>query len=267
MSGKHYETIAGSRTINPEHPLDAWYDLARNDHFWMAWRNQALLALFAASQAPANRPLKVMDIGCGNGTVIECLENNTQWIIDGVEVDAEALQRARTGRGRLLLYDITLRHEPMAQAYDVVYLLDVLEHIPDPAAFLDSALFHLKPGGYLAVNVPALQNLHGIYDRASGHLRRYGKATLRAAFNGLDAEVLDIRYWGMSLIPLVILRELLLSRKSNDSDILHRGFSPPSRAANTLLTLIMRMETALIKRPPIGASLMLLARKRSSGDT
>src|SRR5512139_1278887 len=124
----------------------------------------------------------------------------------------EALCGAAACSGRHLSYDaadwrhaflnayyVGDRRPAFLDAYGVVVLFDVLEHVAETASFLSAVVRHLRPGGHLLVNVPALPCLFGDYDRAAGHLRRYEPGTLRSEFDGVDVEILDVRFWGLSL--------------------------------------------------------------------
>src|SRR5205807_1658210 len=108
--------------------------------------------------------------------------------------------------------------------YDAVLLFDVLEHIEEPVGFIRSILRHLKTGGVLLVNVPALMSLFSEYDTVAGHYRRYDYALMRKEFQGMPIEWLDMRYWGLSMVPLLLLRKLVLAMKSGGKDIIRTGF-------------------------------------------
>jgi 2-polyprenyl-3-methyl-5-hydroxy-6-metoxy-1,4-benzoquinol methylase len=90
----------------------------------------------------------------------------------------------------------------------LVVLFDVLEHIADTQSFLTALLAHLKPQGWVLINVPALQSLYSHYDEIVGHFRRYNRQTLVAEFRQKPLELADIRYWGMSLVPVLALPSL-----------------------------------------------------------
>jgi hypothetical protein len=122
-------------------------------------------------------------------------------------------------------------------------------------------LRHLKPGGHLLINVPALQDLFSAYDVAAGHVRRYDRDSLVAEFAGHDLRVLDVRYWGLSLVPLLFLRKLVLRGSLPAEQTIRSGFRPPGHLTNLLLRSLMRIETALLVRPPLGTSLLLCGRR------
>jgi SAM-dependent methyltransferase len=68
--------------------------------------------------------------------------------------------------------------------FDLVLLLDVIEHVADDGALLAEALASLTEGGRVLVSVPAWQSLYTKHDLFLGHHRRYRPAQLRAALGG-----------------------------------------------------------------------------------
>src|SRR5207249_290620 len=155
---------------------------------------------------PLRERLKVLDVGCGTGVLRSQLEAATPWTIDATDLDYNALGRVKPGRGRTLYYDILEERAELKENYDVVLLFDVLEHIEQTQPFIKSLLFHLKAGGSLIVNVPALQFLYSRYDEIAGHVRRYNTETLQDELLRFAIAVRDIRYWGLANIPLLLIR-------------------------------------------------------------
>ena len=153
----------------------------------------------------------------------------------------------------------------LREAYDAVVLFDVLEHIQEPELFLTAACWHLKPGGWIFVNVPALTGLFSRYDEAVGHFRRYSPASLRHLLTNqpIELELIEIRYWGLLLVPIAWVRKILLKRIHPDK-IVETGFRPPSRWINTALKWVMLLETSWLNHPPWGTSIMAMVRKSSS---
>ena len=241
---------------------DEWYGLGLETHFWFHWRLQAFLNLLAQNGIATNADLKVLEVGCGAGALRTQIESVTRWTVDGADINQPALQACAAGRGRTLLYNIQDEHASMVHAYDGALLFDVIEHIREPAPFLRAALRHIKPGGWMIANVPASETLRSRYDDVVGHYRRYSKGRLAAEFLALgeDVRCVDLRYWGMSLVPLGLARKLILHWVKDDTEVVRVGFKPPGRLINQALCLLMRAETSLLSRPPLGTSVLMLAR-------
>jgi len=239
-----------------------WYDIAVEPHFWFEWRLRAMLKQVTQLNIPINKRLKALEIGCGTGTLREEIESNTNWNVDAVDLNMDALSKVLPGRGRTILYNIVDENDSLIELYDVVILFDVLEHINNTKPFLISLLKHLKPGGTYLINVPSLQSFYSSYDKKMGHFRRYNKKTLINEFNGFKVKLIDIRYWGFCLLPLLVIRCIaMLFMKYNEDKIIKRGFKPPNSIINRILQFIMRLETLIISKPPLGTSLLLAGKK------
>jgi SAM-dependent methyltransferase len=240
-----------------------WYELADARHFWLEWRLAALLRQLVRVGLRRDRRLRVLDIGGGTGVVRQQLEACSEWTIDVTDLHPSALRNTRPGRGRNLCYDVREARPQFLDAYDAVILFDVLEHIEPTLPFLAAAARHLRPGGHMLVNVPALGWLFSAYDRAAGHLRRYDRASLCAETTGTGLVVVDLAYWGLLMVPLLLARRLALSGSASPSEIIRRGFSPPGRLAHGLLRSLMRVELSSWPRPPLGTSLLMATERRS----
>ena len=239
---------------------DQWYALAREDHFWMQWRLRAFLEQLKGLKIDLRSPLKALEIGCGDGVLRRQLEANSAWDIDGADINSEALKRTHSVRGETFFYDIFDRRREFAGHYDAIILFDVLEHIADEKAFLEAALFHLKKGGMLFINVPALQGLFSRYDEAVGHLRRYDKGMMAGLIKSASLELVNMRYWGFSMLPLLSMRQHLVKNEKPSDETIRRGFEPPTEAVNSIMKTVMQIETSIFKEPPSGSSLLAAAR-------
>jgi SAM-dependent methyltransferase len=231
-----------------------WYDLGDASHFWFRWRQHALARLLADVRAPIAEPLDALDVGCGAGVLAAQLEGATSWTVDGVDLNLPALERCGPRRGQTLYYDVTEERAELLGRYGVALVFDVLEHLEEPRTFVASVLRHLRPGGLLLVNVPALPFLTSHYDLAAGHLRRYTRRSLEAelAVHGLERRAL--RYWGLSLVPLLLARKAAVA--GGGPETLRRGFRPPFPFVNAALSRMARVETALLPSPGLGTSVL-----------
>jgi SAM-dependent methyltransferase len=239
-----------------------WYEVADEFHFWMQWRLAVLIHQLRCLDIPLDQPWTGADIGCGRGVLRNQLHNMTAWVVDGIDLNIDILKQNQTEPGQLFLYNILEKHKELESRYQFLFVFDILEHITDPALFLEACLFHLKRGGYLFINVPALESQKSAYDQAIGHLRRYNKKTLSREIINADLKILDLRYWGLFLLPFLCLRKITSSTKQCGDEIIKKGFKPPNKTIHSLLKLLMNIETSLFKRVPLGTSLMVVAMKK-----
>jgi SAM-dependent methyltransferase len=265
LEGEHRMTESDIDYLSPLRPSGfptEWYEMADENHFWMRWRAEVALRLMDSIGMRRAAPLAALDIGSGAGGFRRQIERATAWKVDITDLNAEALRAARPGRGRILYYDAAERSPRLVRSYDAVFLFDVIEHVERPAQLLTAALEHLRPGGHLVLNVPALQALFSAYDVAQGHFRRYTRASLSAELQVLPGRLESIRYWGLALVPLLAIRRLMLGSRPSP-DTVRSGFAPPSRAVNRLLSGLGRLERMLLADPPLGTSVMAAVRMES----
>ena len=241
---------------------EEWYSVNEQEHFWFEWRWRVFSHLLKNSEVPLDADFKVLDIGCGTGLVRDQLETATNWCVDASDLNPEVIKRVPPGRGRTLFYDVLDVHESLVGNYDVVSFFDVIEHVPDPAALIHAARLHLKDDGWLFVTVPAIPGAFSRYDSAVGHLRRYSKSQLINEVERQGFSVITARYWGLSLVPILFTRKLLLHcSRTTTEQIVRTGMRPPNRISHMVLRSLMSVETTLLPTPPFGASLALIAKK------
>jgi SAM-dependent methyltransferase len=245
--------------LSPSIPVsmtDDWFEIADENHFWMQWRFNILLKYKKYLPIDGER---ILEIGCGNGIVMHQFENQLNYTVDGCDLNLKALNLARKGKGRLMLYNIYDKNPDLLKKYSAVLLMDVIEHIDDDVDFLKTATRYLKPGGIVVINVPALMSLFSNYDREAGHVRRYDKKMLSEVFEKAGISTLKMVYWGGSLLPVAMLRKLVLSFTPKDK-IISRGFKPPGNLVNKSFKLLMNLETGLPFNPVLGTSLLAIGK-------
>lgn len=241
--------------LSPATPVsmaDEWFELVTADHFWMQWRHQVLLQQLKR----AGRPIRTaLEIGCGHGVVRELVERDLDISVDGCDLNQRALQMAKNGRGRLLVYNIFDRNPEMVGAYDLVLLMDILEHLEDDLEFLKAAVEHLKPNGFVAINVPAHMVFYGKYDEVVGHKRRYDIAQVESLFRRASLKPLSIVYWGFLLLPILFARKVILRIVSHER-VIRTGMAQRNAIARCIFRTIQRVETNMPFAMPVGSSLL-----------
>jgi SAM-dependent methyltransferase len=233
--------VARVRQLSAERGVsmgEEWFEMATPGHFWMTRRFEVLRKL--SGHRLRGQP-RCAEIGCGNGVLQAQAESAFNLAVDGFDLHRGALERNLATRGQLHYYDITERQPEFRQAYDVLFLFDVLEHIEDEDEFIAACRFHLRPGGALLINVPARRELFSAYDLAAGHVRRYTPRSLRQVAARTGMRMAECTYWGLPLYPLLWLRRFLV-RPGNDARVLQAGFSPRTSALNTVLSWLARAE-------------------------
>ena len=238
---------------------DEWFEFASADHFWMRWRHRVLLQQLRRVRCQISNAL---EIGCGHGVVRQMIERDLGIPVDGCDLNQRALEKATKGDGRLFLYDIFDQNAGMLNAYDMILLMDVIEHIKDDVGFLSASLRHLKGDGIVVLNVPAHMFFYSKYDEVAGHKRRYNTASVAALFRAANVEPISIRQWGFSLVPLLLARRIVLSFVSRQRTI-RTGFTPPNKLARRGLDALQAIETHIPFAMPLGTSVLAIGRIRS----
>jgi 2-polyprenyl-3-methyl-5-hydroxy-6-metoxy-1,4-benzoquinol methylase len=137
------------------------------------------------------QPRTVLEVGCGEGYVLQALVRaGVRAELHGVDLDATAVGEARARLGRHATVEVADARTlaagdgPAAGArFDLVLMLEVLEHLPDPAGMLPVLEALADP--HVLVSVPqepwfsALNVLRGRHLRGFGnhpeHLQRFSK--------------------------------------------------------------------------------------------
>jgi len=148
------------------------------------------------------------------------------------------------------------------RSFDLVCLLDVLEHIEADFGALERAGRLLKPSGYLLLTVPAYQWLWSGHDVAHHHCRRYTVSMVnqRAQMAGLN--VVRSGYVNTLLFPLIAIARLaakVTGEKPNSDAAL------PRPLVNTILAKLFGLERHVAKHYlfPFGTSaLVVMAAKQ-----
>jgi SAM-dependent methyltransferase len=221
-------------------------------HWWYRARRD-ILADYITRYAGLPGEARILEIGCGTGHNLPML--GAFGPVDAIEIDAAArdIASARLGKpvGEAPLPD--LPGVPEA-SYDLIAVLDVVEHIEDDVAALAGMARRLKPGGKILVTVPAHQWMWSAHDVVNHHHRRYSKATLARAIADAGLTHNGLRYFNSLLFPAALAARAVgkLTGKDDSDD------SPPAKPLNMAFEKIFALERHLVGRMPLPPGLSLI---------
>lgn len=223
------------------------------DHWWFVARRTIIDSLVRA-HVPLPSDARILEAGCGTGGNLALLAQ--YGALDAMEYDADARALA-SARG---LGQVEAGALPDAigfgdTRYDLIALLDVLEHIEEDDASLKALGARLTPNGRLLLTVPAAPWLWSDHDLLHHHKRRYTHEGLldvvRAA--GLKAEVSG--YFNSLLFPFAVAQRVAHQLLRRDAPLDAR----PSPLVNAALQRVFAAERHLLARIPFPMGLSLYA--------
>lgn len=228
------------------------------EHWWFVARQRIILN-FLRLHLPLSKETRVLDVGCGTGAILDAFSR--RYTAFGQDVAPQAIDFCRK-RGLTNLFLGKLGSYPQDERFDLITLLDVVEHVEDDLGMLNEAHGLLRGNGYALVTVPAFPALWGPHDIATHHKRRYTKSTLRGVLASAGFQVQYLTYFNTLLFPVALVKRFLArflgSSEMSDLEI-------PSRPLNTLLRKTFEIESGIVPRLslPFGLSLLCLAKRNS----
>lgn len=226
-------------------------------HWWFTARRRILDGVIERIVRPP-QGARILELGAGTGHNLAML--GRFGTVEASELDpvARELASARLGKPVLEAALPDLSMFPQG-SYDLIALLDVLEHVPDDRASLAAIRLLLKPGGALLLTVPINPWMWTAHDVAHHHHRRYRKAEIARLAKNAGYEIELNSPFNTLLFPPIAAVRLLgkLSSKDDSDDAM------PSPGINRALDTVFGLERSLIGRIPMpfGVSLVAVLRR------
>ena len=226
------------------------------NHWWWRARESLILAELRRRLPSVARSRSVLDVGCGDGLFFDRLAEFGE--VDGVEADPLLVDPRGPHAERIYIGPFGDDFRPHRR-YDLILMLDVVEHLPDAEAGLRRAAELLTDDGLLIVTVPAFNALWTAHDDFNHHYTRYTKRSFAAVAERAGVAVDERRYFFHWTVPVKLAVrgvETVLRRKSRPASV------PPAWINRTLYGL-SRLEQAVCRRlpPPMGSSLLAVCRR------
>jgi len=226
-------------------------------HWWFVARRRILASVIGKRTFLS--AARILEVGCGTGGNLAMLSHFGS--LSAIEYD----DNARSIAGRLGICPVLSGKlpEPVPfgnEKFDLVCMLDVLEHIENDEGALQRAGELLCPSGQLLVTVPAYSWLWSAHDDIHHHYRRYTAKMLRQRALKANLVVEKLGYFNSLLFPLIASIRILgkLTGRGGGSDT-----EMPGPMTNRMLLKIFSLERHVIPKLmfPFGTSILAVLTK------
>jgi SAM-dependent methyltransferase len=237
---------------------------AEERHFWFRgfrWFVRPLVheALVGAPHA------RILDCGCGTGANLALF--TPFGAAYGFDRSAAGLQTGLL-MGRRGLVRASAAAIPFASgAFDLVTSFDVLYALeePDERAAVAEMYRAARPGGYVLINVAAMDVLRGDHSILSHEVRRYTKDSLSRLLACAGFHVARLTYTNAALfLPMLAARAWQRARGLAAEADAATDISVPAAPVNAALSALLFLESLWLRAggaSAFGSSLLCLARK------
>ena len=226
-------------------------------HWWFTARRRILAEVIARIVHPP-AGARILEVGAGTGHNLAMLGQFGTVEASELDPGARALASQRLGRPVIeaALPDLAGFDD---DSYDLVALLDVLEHVVEDAASLLAIRAKLKPGGALLLTVPINPWMWSAHDVAHHHHRRYRPREIRALATAAGYSIELLSPFNSLLFPVIAAARIAgkaSGREASDDAM-------PSAMLNRVLAGVFGAERWLIGRIPlpVGVSLVAILRR------
>jgi SAM-dependent methyltransferase len=220
-------------------------------HWWWRAREAAILREIDRLLNPGEGRA-ILDVGCGDGLLFDRLKAYGR--VEGVEIDPLTVAADSRWRPQIHFGPFDESYQP-GRSFDLILMLDVLEHLKDPAAALRRVRSLLKPQGMLLATVPAFNLLWTGHDDLNRHVTRYTRRSFAELAEAAGVRIHSLRYlfhWTFLAKLAVRLKEAMLGARPAPPRV-------PPRFVNEALALATRCEQATLGRLPVPFGSSLLA--------
>ena len=238
------------------------YHQVEKKHWWHCSRRDFIYKIIEANKT--DKGIKILDIGCSTGVLIEKLAKLTNAEIFGIDVSDNAINACRD---RGLINTRVMAGEKLDyenSTFDIVIASDCLEHIDDDKKALKEWCRVLKNEGKLIIFVPAFMSIWSELDQLSKHFRRYGRNELKLKLQSSRFIINRISFWNCMLFIPIFLSRFLYPILQKKTKMKYNLGQLPNPFINRLLFSILKIENKILMKTnlPVGVSLFAICEKR-----
>ena len=223
-----------------------------DDSSWWWYKAKSDLLFDIINNIDSKKRFTILEIGPGKGNNLETLSKFGT--IDILETEVDFINYLKNEKS-IHINDYFQKFEQIQKKYELIVLLDVLEHIENPIKFLKNIYSILSDDGIVVIGVPAFQSLWSDHDVKMKHYKRYDWNTLKVETNN-HFEIKRKYGFNYLLLPLRYL-QIKFSRKIHT--VYETGW-----ALNSFLYFITSIERFFRKlhfSPKFGLSIYAVLKK------
>lgn len=235
-------------------------DVGKN--YWWHRGRRALIEKVIQYYYPQKNDLCIFEVGCSTGEMTKILSKYGD--VAGIDTSSKAIEICKNkGINNVFCLDLLdLDGNDYIQKFDLVLMLDVLEHVREDSEALKKVKGIIKDEGYLVITVPAHKFLWSEHDEVLQHYRRYTILEIANLLLKSGYKMEKCTYFVFTpFLPVFIYRFV--------NKVLGRHPKPKTtylripNFLNEILTKILKKEAdmAIQSGLPIGTTILAVARK------
>jgi 2-polyprenyl-3-methyl-5-hydroxy-6-metoxy-1,4-benzoquinol methylase len=234
-------------------------------HPWETARARAVIRILKNVLQKTATP-SVLDIGCGDGYILHLLSTQiTSTNLHGLDINLSPQDIATFSTPAVTLHSTS---DTLSQKFDIIILMDVLEHVPQDTDFLHKIIRdHAHEKTTFLITVPAYQSLFCGHDTFLKHYRRYNPKTLLKTLRDAGLTVKEHGSLFQSLLIPRMFQCLIEKISPNKKRTYGIGQWAHGPAITTLLQSFLNFDNTLLGHinhlgiPAPGLSLWAVAKK------
>lgn len=145
---------------------------------------------------------RILDVGCASGYIGETLRRQGNYVV-GIDIVKKDIAKAKKVLNKAYIFDIeTDNTKILGENYDLIIMVEVMEHLFDPEEAVKRFLPLLKPGGQILLSTPNVVHLYirlkfllGIFEYQEetvinkSHIHFFTRPTFIKMIRKLDLEI------------------------------------------------------------------------------